>query len=313
MNQDDKTTKGKKFADFLSKATDASKKVAASVATNVQEGASNLSEKMKQDSYERRLKKYNPLFAKEFKSKSFKLPEIIKIDSDQDRKNIDVCQGAIGWRETTKHNHDVLYLYKDFAEQCGIRFIPEPSVGMAYFVDKHEDVKTYIDTDLIFSRAKDERLAELENIAYSLGAKSCYIEIIESDAQIESTKTSVKESYKNKDISAEASSQSESTRKNSSKQSGKAKIYFDGSDSPKRPELKWFKNDRNILNLIEMRCSNANSVKSKVLELEGATSATMSDSVACSIDLIKQSKTSVSVQKQASKEQYSKLIFEVEF
>ncbi len=308
---DENTPKNNKFSDFLHKATDVSKKVAVNVATNVQDGASNLSEKMKQDSYERRLKKYNPLFAKEYKSRTFKLPEIIKVVSGADRRDVDVCQGAIGWRESV-NNVEVLCLYKDFAEECGLTFAPSPKNDNIYYVDSF-DRSVYIGTDRIFGRAKDEKLAELEHIAFSLGAKSCYIEIIESDTQIESSHSKMKSSINHSGVKAEVSASNEINQKNVNKQSGKTRTYFSGSNEPVRPTLKWFKDDKNINNLIDMRCSNANSAKSKTLEIEGSSFATMTQNTACAIDLLSKSKNSMSVEKQAMKELYSKLIFEIEF
>ena len=204
----------------------------------------------------------------------------------------------------------------------------------------HFNRKRFIKVDSIFERAHSEKLAELERIAYSLGAKSCLIEIDESNfqsleqekktninrtssasTQIEKTDLSNKKENK---FSREA--QRKSKQENS--RSGKARIYFEGSNSPTRPELKWFANDDIIKDLIEMRCSGNNSVRSRVLTLEGSTSATMSQSIAYTIDHIltleakskrlrstasNVSKNTMSMSTKVVKESNSKLIFEIEF
>ena len=48
------------------------------------------------------MKQYNPLFPEEYFSDTFFVPNIIRIVDDAVRRDIDVCQGAIGWRENKK-------------------------------------------------------------------------------------------------------------------------------------------------------------------------------------------------------------------
>jgi hypothetical protein len=103
---------------------------------------------------------------------------------------------------------------------------------------------------------------------------------------------------------------------NSNQRSGKTLTYFEGNNAPCIPQLKWYAHDDNIKRLIEMRCSHNNSIKSRTLELEGSSSATMSQKTACSIDAsLKKigNKSNVTMEKQAVKENTSKLIFEIEF
>ena len=62
-----------------------------------------------------------------------------------------------------------------------------------------------------------------------------------------------------------------------------------------------------------MRLGKARSIKSKVLELSGACSATMDKKTACAIDKLLKIGGSISMEKQAVKEHSSVLIFEVQF
>ena len=62
-----------------------------------------------------------------------------------------------------------------------------------------------------------------------------------------------------------------------------------------------------------MRCNISNSIKSKVLELKGSASATMSQKTTCAIDTLLSIKGNMSYEKQAIKEHSSKLIFAIEF
>ncbi|MBQ7384246.1 MAG: hypothetical protein IJV72_05590 [Clostridia bacterium] len=315
------------ISNVLKKTSEASKKA-----------AKVLSEKVKQDSHDRKIKKYKPLFLKEFKSKNFNIPNIIKIVDDAVRRDIDVCEGAIGWTKVVKGT-EVLYLYDEAVQASGIEFIPNVGCDQLYYVD-HFDRKRFIKVDCIFERAHSEKLAELERIAFSLGAKSCLIEIDESNLDsFEQTKRANTNNTTKKSVQAKKSelstksdidftrkAETVTTQKNT--RSGTTRINFDGSNTPTRPTLKWFANDDIIKNLIEMRCNGNNSVRSRILTLEGSTSATMSQSIAYTIDYILASeaklnapkvtasqinKSTVSLTTKAIKESNSRLIFELEF
>lgn len=81
--------------------------------------------------------------------------------------------------------------------------------------------------------------------------------------------------------------------------------------------MKWFKHDENIKRLIEMRCRGENEIKSKVLELQGASSAVMSAKTACTIETVMEKlagkKGNVELERQAIRECHSKFIFNIEF
>lgn len=303
-NEETKVTETKKgkesFAAFLSKTADASKKAAA----GIQKGAQNLAEQTKKNMYEQRMKHYNPLFPDQFRSEDFRLPNVIEIVDDAVRKNIDVCEGAIGWLDTV-NDVEILHLYDEWVDESGINFAPKWKCDCIYCVDQFDRNK-YINMNSVFGMANEERLAELESIAYSLGAKMCSVEIVESDAELETKKMSAKAGGV---VEGGASAHS----KNASKQSGRIVSYFNGSDTPTRPTLKWFAHDDNIKGLIEMRCSDANSIKSKVLVLQGSSTSSVSRKIACAVDKMVKVKGSMSMEKQSMKEHSSKLIYEIEF
>ena len=167
---------------FLQKTSDLGKKTV----SDVQAGAVALSEKAKQDSYLRRLKKYNPLFPDVYHSESFNLPNMIMIRDDAERKGIDVCEGAIGWLGN-ESGMEVLYLYDEFVRDSGITFVPSADCDAVYYVDSFDRTR-YLRVDCIFKKAHEEKLAELKYVAYCLGAKSCTIEISESNVEVSVSK-----------------------------------------------------------------------------------------------------------------------------
>ncbi len=207
---------------------------------------------------------------------------------------------------------------------------PEEEV---YCIDPYNR-KRFLSVDCIFSKTNEEKIAELEHIAYCLGAKACSIQMTESEENNNkfgiNINVNVVES--NKEEETNSISNKKSSNKNTSKpnvntstldfgngsgkityHSGKKITRFKGSNSPKEPKLKWFAHDDNIKGLIEMRCTDKNSVQYTELSLKGSTSATMNKKVAVAIDKIMKVGASMSVEKQASKEHNSTLIFEVEF
>lgn len=297
---------GEAFSKFMSKATDMSKKAAA----NVQEKAKTLSEKIKSDNQDKRKKKLNPLFPEELTSEQFHVPNIIKIVDDAVRRNEILCEGAIGWRDM-ENKTEVLYLYDEAEELSGLQFIPTFECNSVYCVDPF-DRRRFIKADCIFSKAQEEKLAELENIAYCLGAVSCSIEIQSSDKSQKSEQKSFSLGFGQNGSSVQASvSTGQGNLSN-----GKTTVTFAGHDHPTVPHLKWFRHDDTIKNLIEMRCKDPASVKSRTLYLLGASSASMNLQTAVTIDILVKEvsgKQSRKMEVQSTREQNSQLVFEVQF
>lgn len=312
---------------FLQKTSDLGKKAVLDIQTN----ALALSEKSKHDSYMRRLKKYNPLFPDVFFGVEFNIPNMIMIRDDAERRGIDVCEGAMGWLGK-ESGMEVLYLYDEAISTCGLKFVPTADCNAVYYVDKF-DRKKFIRTDYVFKNANDERLAELENIAYSLGAKHCTIDLVEIEKVTKKSKKKVTssndanmklESDQDRvelDSERNYTSNSEITHHGENRRCSES--FWDGSDKPRRPKLKWFAYDESVKLLIEMRCKGGNSVRSRSLEFLGSNIATMSKNTACCIDSALRSigsidgkvnaKGNAEFEKQATRELKSKFIFRIEF
>ena len=166
---------GRAVNEFFKKAAIVGKKVA----ENVQDAAITTSEKIKEDNKNRRLKKFHPITQKEYKSKKFNIPNVIKIVDDAETRNIDVCEDAIG-RLVNEKGVEIFYMNDEFIQACGLHFVPAPVCDAIYHVDNFDRTR-FIRTDEIFSKALEEKLAELEHIAFCLGARKCSIEIVEDD------------------------------------------------------------------------------------------------------------------------------------
>ena len=297
-----------KFSAFMKKAAEVGKKTAGTVA----QGAKDLSEKIKEDQAEReRLKKekekesLTPLFFKEYKKKDFRIPEIVVIEDDT--THADFWEDAMGWFEK-KGEVEVLCLYRSSAVKSGLNFTAEPIVGEVYYTDRF-DRTCLIRAEEVFQRAHNERQAELERIAYDLGATSYSIELVEAEALAEKKSGALGASIGK--TGAKTSVDNSAARAN--QRSGRTAAKLTGHNEPTRPALKWFAQDGNINNLIDMRCSSKNAIQSRTLEINGSSMISMSNKVACAIDAIKGVKASASMAQEATKEHNSTLIFEIEF
>lgn len=291
----------KKFSmsNLIHRASDVGKKTV----ENIQNGAKAIAEKNKANNLNKKIEKYNPLFPNDYKCTDFKIPNVIAIVDDAVRRDIDVCEGAIGWREKV-NDVEILYLYDEWIEESKLQFIPVAKCDDVYCVDPFDRTK-FIKSEYIFKKTNDDKLAELKNVAYCLGAKSCSIEILDEERDSMSLASAIKTRISGADFANNES--------NAHKQSSKVVAYFDGNNEPKRPELKWFAYDDNIKNLVEMRCSQKNSIRIETLEISESSISTMSQRVACAIDKIKNISGNASLERQSVREQNRKLIFEIEF
>lgn len=284
---------------FWKKASSFGKKVA----EKVQVKAHEYNEKVKDENYRRMMEKYNPVTLEELRGEKFYIPNIIEIIDDATVRDIEVLQGTVAHREKI-NGVEVLHLYDEFIKESNITFVPFAKCDNVYCVDPFDRTR-FINIDCVFAKTHEEKLAELEQIAHCLGAKSCSIELVEGDNHLTTKKTNA--STGNMSISNEGANVGLNSR------SGKTTTFFTGNDTPHRPNLKWFAHDDNINLLIDMRCSNDNTVKSRAIELSGASCATMTKKLAGSIDKILKVKSAVSMESKIEKENNSVLIFEIEF
>ena len=154
----------------VSKAVSGTKELGLKVVSGAKDGIVSVAEKTKNESYLRRLKKYNPIFPDDYTNPDFNIPNMIMIVDDAVRKGIDVCEGTIGWLGNNA-GMETLYLYDEAVNFSGLNFVPTVTCDAVYYVDSF-DRNRFVRTDCIFSKAHEERMAELKNIAYMLGAKS---------------------------------------------------------------------------------------------------------------------------------------------
>lgn len=311
MSNEEKKHGTEGISKLMKKTASIGKKAAGGAKT----GIASVVEKSKAVVHSRKLQKYNPVFPDQFNSKDFNLPNIIMIVDDAVRRGIDVCEGAIGWLDK-EANVEIMCLYDEAVSFSGLVFIPAATCDGIYYVDSFDRTR-FIRTDCIFAKAHEERIAELENIAYSLGAKKCTIEIQEYASALQSQSSEVECAETYKGITTTEKSEKNLSQAVSNHRSGRIIVEFEGHDAPVRPVLKWFAHDNTINQLIDMCCNGNRAVKTKTLELFGSSSATMNIKTAKVIDgaigKIGGAKGKASMNSLAEKEHNSKLYFHLEF
>lgn len=308
-----------KSAEFLktaaNKAGEAGKSVVKTAKDNAQllaERAQTMAEVKQAKSKEALIKKLNPLFPNDYRAVEFKLPNLIRIVDDAVRRDIDVCEGAIGWLSTEK-GVEVLHLYDEAVEFSGLNFLPAATCDSIYYVDPHNR-NTFISVDCYFSSMQESRLAELQHIAYSLGAKHYWVEMVEDTYDKQNSLKSAKINTKIANVSG-SETQSKTT---AARTMSVAEAEFSSGRKPIKPDLRWFANDNNVLNLITMRCteSSQNDISTYTIELNSSNAATMSMSVAAKVDGALSSLKiggSASFSSDSQKEHSKKVYFKLEF
>ncbi len=280
------------------------------VISTAKDKAQDFSEQKQTKNLEARKKKYNPLFPDEFKSPDFKLPNLVQIVDDAVRRDIDVCVGAIGWTEKKKEV-EVLYLYDEAIQFSGLKFVPAAVCDSIYYVDPH-DRHRFINIDAFFSMTQEEKLAELQHIAYSLGASHYWVEMVESVAE----KTGIEISAKVNHSKCAGSVSDEMEKSSSLKTQSVAEATFAGKRVPVKPKLCWYAHDKNVQHLIKMRCSEQHSgeISTYTIELNNSVASSVSRSTAVKIDkAVVSMGAKCDFNKKSEEEHARKMYFKLEF
>lgn len=289
-------------------------------AYGVKASAQLLADKAQEESLKAQLKKYNPVFPDQYRAPEFGLPNLIRIVDDAVRQDIEACRGAIGWKSQEK-GVEVFHLYDEAVAFSGLHFVPAAICDSVYYVDA-QDRSRFIRLDCYFEKMQESKLAELQHIAYSLGAKKYSVEMHETSSEKHSAKQ--KGSLRGKagagaDKKAVAASGERSlTAEKETQREAVAFAEFAGDMKPTQPVLHWFAHDDNIKNLIQMRCSGEGKNEMKIfsINLNGSDTASMGVSTAAKLDAAVGSLglgSSLDLQSRAVEERHHKMSFQLEF
>ena len=233
-----------------------------------------------QNQQERDLKTLRPIFESTLSDTDFFVSKLVRVTTmDKRHAESKVCQNAIGHIDTYG-GLEVINIYRDKVKYFGLTFFPNNDAEL-YYVDP-TDHERYIELDNYFSQLKNERISELERIAFDLGAK--HFRVLYKKQTISSSKVNVNHKSKlnilknsgNTDVDLNVSADKFSSVEIA------AQSDFIGH-KPKEPVLRYLKHEPHILNLIELRMNEA-PITHKRMEIKLIESSGIKTNDAVKID-----------------------------
>lgn len=196
------------------------------------------------------LERLKPMFQEDFKEEEFVLPKMIRVAGiDKEHADSAACKGSVGYKSVME-DMTVVTIFRDFIDNFGLSFYPELENGV-FYVDPC-DRDHYISLDDYFSFMKMQRVAELQRIAQSLGAKHFRVISREKTEAASSNSIDAAVSVKAPGQGGGAGYNHSASSSSMTSMSIEAEMKFPGH-APIRPELHYLKKEINVINLIEMR------------------------------------------------------------
>ena len=259
------------------------------------------------------LEKYQPIFPANISNDSINYPKMLNIVDSDKRMSIEECKGAIGYQDTIK-GVQLMGLYEQELERFpGIEFYPDASASV-YYVHPFQNNK-YIQVFEYFKYLKEAKVAELENIAQSLGARHFSVTIYEESMSKEKVKSKASAKLGVKKDKAASDVEHSDEQKSYEYVGIAAENTYPGKE-PEMPELVFWANNESIKTLIKQRLDSKNPLKSKKFTLDYNTSSGIKEKDAAKIDgvlKVLKFKAAGSIEKEAQKESKRRFEYEIEF
>lgn len=279
------------------------------------EGAQDVMEAIQEKSRELKLRRYRPVFPEEYFSEDYDRPKMIIIADEDERKGVEVCEGAIGWL-SDDDDLEVLHLYECAVELSGLMFYPHPACDSAYFVDPF-DSRRYLNLEGFFDILHQDQVTELRSIAHALGARECRLESYAKTVERRTRGLVARgEAGKGKSktkLKAEAEGEAEQQRE----MSLEFHQTFEEVGEPRIPQLRWFEGDHEIAFLIRTRCGEGGGKTSHYsFSVSNSASSLISGKLAAKIDgVLSKCKlsASASMEERVETEMQRRMQFTVDF
>ncbi len=259
------------------------------------------------------LERLKPLFQEDFKEDEFVLPKMIRVAGiDKAHADSAACKGSVGYR-TVMDDMTVVTIFRDFIDNFGLTFYPELENGV-FYVDPC-DRDHYISLDDYFSFMKMQRVAELQKIAQSLGAKHFRVISRERTEAMSSSSVDAATSVKAAGQGVNAAYSHSVSNSSMTSMSIEAEMRFPGH-APIRPDLHYLKKEINVTNLIEMRMDPLSPLEHQHFSIEMINSSGIKVKDAVKIDAMMKAmkvSASTSIVAEAQNEARRMLEYEIEF
>lgn len=248
------------------------------VADEAAEAGKKIMDSIKQAKQDSDYRILRPVFEDDLEDNTFDFPRMINIcEIDEKRKKNPICLNSIGY-QSSPNDLEVLNIFRDNFDKFNLSVFPEINEGVYY--SNPSIPGTYILVDKYFKYIKEEKVRELVRIAKDLGAKRVVVEISEKEASVDQKagKVAAKIGKGKGEASVDVA------QKQSVGVTVAANEKWSGHNSPKRPELVYFKNENHIKDLIEMRFDPMNKLEAHTYEIEYTSSASLKVKEAVKID-----------------------------
>ena len=151
-------------------------------AVAARDGAQLAAEKAQEVGHDIQLAVYRPVMKGEFEDPGFDIPKMIVVVDEDERKGVNVCEGAIGWL-SRKAGMEVLHLYDEAVAESGLQFHPVAAFDEVYRQDPF-DKGLYISLSEYFDVMRQDQITEIKDIAFRLGAKHVRVELCEEAKRV---------------------------------------------------------------------------------------------------------------------------------
>lgn len=227
------------------------------------------------------LERLKPLFREEIESAEFVLPKMIFVaETDKAHAENEVCKGSIGFK-TFQDDMSAITIYPDKVNLFGLSFYPEMECNV-YYVDPC-DRDHYIALDDYFAYMKMRRVAELQRIAQTLGAKHFKIIYKERKKSLSSNSVNAAADLKIGPVKVDGKYDHQETNSSMSTVSIESEMEFPGHP-PMEPNLHYLRNEINIQNLIALRMDPTSPLQHQRFTIEMSTSSGIKEKDAKKID-----------------------------
>lgn len=259
------------------------------------------------------LERLKPMFQEDFQEDEYVLPKMIRVaEIDKAHADSAACKGSVGFK-TIMDDISMVTIFRDFIDNLGLSFYPDLENGV-YYVDPC-DRDNYIALDDYFSFMKTQRVAELQRIAQSLGAK--HFRVISKERIESASSNSIDAAALVKVVGQGGNAGYSHAASDSSIRSIsiEGEMRFPGH-APVKPELHYLKKEPSIVNLIEMRMDPLSPLQHQHISIEMINSSGMKVKDAGKIDaMFKAMKISghANILAEAQNEARRILEYEIEF
>ena len=260
------------------------------------------------------LEKLKPLFPDNFEGAEFVMPKMLRVaEIDKLHAENPVCKDSVGFK-TVQNDMTAVTIYPGFVEKLGLSFYPELENGV-YYVDPSDRDQYIMLDDYYFSYMKMQRVAELQRIAQSLGAKHFRVTYKERSKSLSSNSVAASAGLKSGTVKADAKASHTETDSSMSAISIEAELSFPGHD-PIKPELHYLKKEINVINLIDMRMDPLSPLQHQRFNIELSNSIGIKRTDAVKIDtMLKTMKMTgnTTVESEVQNEERRILEYEIDF